>query len=576
MEANSRAFTPAQRFWRLLKPDQKEIGNIYVFAVFNGLINLSLPLGIQAIINLIQGGQMSTSFVILVFFVIAGVAATGVLQIFQLRITENLQQKIFTRAAFEFTYRLPRIKMEALYRHYAPELMNRFFDTVSIQKGLSKILIDFSTALLQAVFGLILLSFYHPFFIAFSIALIALAYAIFYFSVNTGIKTSLTESKYKYEVAHWLEELARTNTTFKMAGNTELPLNHTDSKTGKYLSARESHFKVLLKQYSFMVIFKVLVATGLLVIGSMLVMEQQMNIGQFVAAEIIILLVMAAVEKLVLAMETIYDVLTSLEKVGQVTDLELENNDGFKINKDENNTGLEVELNGLSFTYPDNPNPALNNISLTLKPGELLAMTGSNESGKATLLQIIGGLYDINQGSISYNGLPKGNLNMENLRSTIGHLLDDDDIFEGTLLENISMGRPGVEFENVQWATRHLGLYDFVQALPLGYDTPLSPGGKKLPKSVVQKLLLARSVAGKPKLLLLKEPLQHLSFTERESTINFITDKQNGWTLIAATSEAELASKCDRVAVLHQGSIAKLGTYSEMKKMFTTKNISNA
>jgi ABC-type bacteriocin/lantibiotic exporter with double-glycine peptidase domain len=315
---------PLDRFWRLLKPDQKEIRNVYVYSIFNGLVALSLPLGIQAIINLIQGGQVSTSWIVLLIFVVAGVGVTGVLQIFQLRITENLQQKIFTRAAFEFAYRIPRIRFESLYREYAPELMNRFFDTMSVQKGLPKILIDFSAATLQVIFGLILLSFYHPFFIVFSLVLVLLVYAIFYFTAKRGLETSLDESKYKYKMAHWLEELARTGTTFKLAGKTDLPLSTTDIHVGNYLKAREFHFRVLVQQYSLMVVFKVIVATGLLAIGGILVMEQLMNIGQFVAAEIIILLIMNSVEKLILSFETIYDVLTALEKMGQVTDKELE------------------------------------------------------------------------------------------------------------------------------------------------------------------------------------------------------------------------------------------------------------
>ena len=216
MENSDNSLSPLERFVRLLKPDSKEIRNVYVYSIFIGLINLSLPLGIQAIINLIQGGQISTSWIVLLVFVVGSVAIAGILQIFQMRITENLQQKIFTRAAFEFAYRIPRVRLEALYKHYAPELMNRFFDTMSVQKGLPKILIDFSAASLQVIFGLILLSFYHPFFIIFSLILILLVYAIFWLTARRGLETSLLESKYKYKMAHWLEEMARTSTTFKL------------------------------------------------------------------------------------------------------------------------------------------------------------------------------------------------------------------------------------------------------------------------------------------------------------------------------------------------------------------------
>ncbi|MBX2817837.1 MAG: ABC transporter ATP-binding protein, partial [Saprospiraceae bacterium] len=320
--------TPMKRFWMVLRPDRKEISNVYVYAIFKGLVNLSLPLGIQAIVNFIQVGSVSASWLVLVFFVVVGLGITGVLRIFQMRITENLQQKIYSRAAFDFAYRIPRIRMEALYQHYAPELMNRFFDTISLQKGLAKILIEFSSASLHVVFGLLLLSLYHPFFILYSLVLLLLVYGIYRLTAKRGLRTSLAESKHKYRMAHWLEELARASATFKLAGNTNLPLMRTDTHLGAYLTARESHFKVLINQYGLMVVFQVLIATGLLAVGGILVMNQKMNIGQFVAAEIIILSVLASIEKLVLSLETFYDILTALEKIGQVTDLELEDSQG--------------------------------------------------------------------------------------------------------------------------------------------------------------------------------------------------------------------------------------------------------
>ena len=573
---NTINLTPVQRFWRLLKPDRKEITNVYVYAIFNGLVNLSLPLGIQAIINLIQGGQVSTSWIVLVVFVVLGVAGTGVLQIFQLRITETLQQKIFTRAAFEFAYRLPRIRMEALYRHYAPELMNRFFDTISVQKGLSKILIDFSAATLQTIFGLLLLSLYHPFFIVFSVILVVLVYAIFRYTGNRGLQTSLTESKHKYRVAHWLEELARTNTTFKLAGPTDLPLNHIDARTGDYLQARENHFKVLVRQYSLLVIFKVLVATGLLAIGGILVMEQQMNIGQFVASEIIILLVMSSVEKLILSMETIYDVLTSLEKIGQVTDMDLESREGIDLCDECPDDGLHVSMKDVNFSYPDYHGRTLKDLTLEIQKGEKWVITGANGSGKSTLLYIMAGLYEIQDGKISYNNLPVGNLQLESLRAVVGDSLSQEQLFEGTVLQNIAMGRKKATFQNVKWAVKNLGLEPFVNSLSQGYDAILEPEGRQLPRSIVQKLLLARSIADFPKLLLLEDAFEHIQKDERKKIIDFLTSKENGWSMVAVSSDPYIAGRADQVALMEDGKITSHGTYEEMKEIIDRKTNGHA
>ena len=424
--------SPIKRFWLLLKPDKLEIRNIYIYAIIIGLLNLVLPIGIQSIINLIQGGAVNTSWVILIILVATAIALSGILQINQLRITENLQQKIFTRAAFEFTYRIPKIRLEQLFKQYAPELMNRFFDVVSIQKGITKILIDFSSASIQVLFGLILLSLYHPFFIVFSLLLVLIIVIIFWMTIRSGLKTSLEESKHKYLLAHWLEELARSNTTFKLAGNTNLPLNRTNELAGDYNKAREGHFKILRWQYSLMVVFKVLVAVGLLLIGGLLVIDQQMNIGQFVAAEIVILLIVNSVEKVILSFETIYDVLTSLEKLGQVTDLELEKNNGIIMA--ETDKGIELELT-ISYHYPQEERLVINDLSLAIKSNERVLITGKNDSGKSTLLYLVSGLLSPSKGSISIDGIPSHNYEYDHLRSQITDLaLEPGECVGGLLL----------------------------------------------------------------------------------------------------------------------------------------------
>jgi len=568
--------SPVQRFWMLLKPDAKEIRNIYIYSIFSGLISLSLPLGIQSIANLIQGGQVNTSWIILTVFVVLGIVFVGVLQIFQLRITENLQQKIFTRAAFDFSYRIPHIKMEALYKHYAPELMNRFFDIASVQKGLSKILIDFSAAFFVVVFSLILLSFYHFFFIIFSVFLLILIYVIFKTTAKKGLETSLLESKYKYKVAHWLEELSRTAVTFKLARRSSLPLEKTDKYVKSYLSARESHFKVLITQYYLMIIFKIFVATSLLVMGGILVMNQQMNIGQFIAAEIIILTIMASVEKLILSVESIYDILTSLEKIGQVTDLELDRTSGVKLKIEQEEGGLEIEIEDISFTYPEDKKLALENISFTVNKGELMVITGESSSGKSTLLHIISGLYQTQQGSICYNKLPIGNISLNSIREQIGGHITMERLFEGTLLENITLGRKMATFENAKWAVENLELNDFIKKLPEGYNTMLNAQGRGLPESIVTKLLLARGIVTKPKLLLLENTFEQLDEESCIRIIDFITNKKNGWTIVAVSSNKYLAKLANNIVVLATGKILHIGTYDKLKDIVKFKLKGNA
>lgn len=563
--------TPVKRFFNLLKVDRQEVFSIYIYALFNGVVTLSIPLGIQAIISFLTAGETSTSWIILVIFVILGVAFTGIMQIMQLSITENLQQKIFTRSAFEFAYRIPRIKSESVDKHYVPELVNRFFDTLSVQKGLAKIIMDFSSASLQIVFGLILLSLYHPVFIMFSLVLVIIVYLIFKYTIPKGIKTSLSESTYKYEVAHWLEEVARTTSTFKLAGETDLPLTKTDEKVLGYLHYRKAHFKTLMTQYINLVGFKVIVAAGLLLIGGALVINQQMNIGQFVASEIIIILVLASVEKLILSMETIYDVLTAVEKIGLVTDLPLEKDNGTKLNKD--NNGVEIKVKNLSYQFKDEKSPIVNDISFTLNKGEKLSVVGASGAGKSFLLQLIAGLYEEFNGSIVFDGHPINSLCKENLRTCIGDNFSREDIFKGTIAENISIGKKSITIEDIKNAATILGLIDYIEAQPQGYNTVLLSEGKNLPKSIRLKIILARAIVGNQKLLLLEDSYKQLPPIDKQRFLDYIFAQDKTWSIIAVTDDLDIAKKFDAILVLEKGKTIGYGSYDALNKEGLLSNV---
>ncbi|MTI32973.1 peptidase domain-containing ABC transporter [Xanthovirga aplysinae] len=572
---NISVISPIKRFFNLLKVDRQEVISIYVYALFNGIITLTLPLGIQAIINLIRVGQVSTSWVVLVVIVIAGVAFTGVLQIMQLSVSENLQQKIFSRSAFEFAYRIPRLKLEAVDKSYIPELVNRFFDTLSVQKGLSKILIDFSRASLQVIFGLILLSLYHPFFILFSVLLVVIVYLIFRFTAPRGLKTSLMTSSYKYEVAHWLEELARAMETIKLAGKTPLPLERTDQLVSGYLTSRKSHFKTLVIQYINLVGFKVVIAAGLLVIGGLLVINQKMNIGQFVASEIIIILVLTSVEKLILSMETVYDVLTAIEKLGNITDIPLERDNGTKMFS--NKKGISVQLRRLSFKFKGRRERLLSDLDVSIKTGEKVCLSGENGSGKSLFLQIVAGFYEGFSGSLSFDKIPLGNLNMEELRSITGDSLSGEDIFKGSLQENITLGKPDISFEELQKVTSLVGLTEFIENLKEGYNTLLLPEGKSLPKSVRLKIKLARCLIGNPKLILLEDNFNQLNNEVKERFLNYLLAQE--CTVIAISNDPMVAKKFQRLLVLEKGKFIADDNFSNsidkgwFSKVFQTKEI---
>ncbi len=540
-----------QRLMGMLKLDKRDILQTFYYAIFAGLVNLTLPLGIQAIINLIQGAQVSTSWIVLVILVTLGVAFGGMLQLMQIRIIENVQQKIFTRASFEFSYRFPKIKMSALRNFYPPELANRFFDTLTVQKGLAKILIDFPAALLQILFGLMLLSFYHPFFIIYGILLLILIYLVFKFTAQRGLETSLDESKHKYKVAHWIQEVARSIVSFKLSGRTSLAMEKNDNLVSEYLVARESHFKILVIQFIQMIGFKVLVTVGLLLIGGILVLNQEMNIGQFVAAEIIILLVISSVEKLILGLETFYDLLTSLEKLGQVVDKELEPQAGEKpFGEDE---GFVVELDKVSYQVPEREKEIVQEVSFAISPDCTILLQGNSGSGKSTLLRLIAGIIEPSGGSIYVNDVSLKSLNLNYYRSHIGKSLAEESPFEGSILDNITFGDKNISEEDIYWALENVGLTEFVKEQPFGLKTMLYPEGRQIPYVIAKKIVLARSIVKRPRLLILKDPLDHFDRDEARRIMDFLTDSSNPWALIVVSHNTDWKSRCGRIITMTNG-----------------------
>lgn len=303
------------RFATLLSKFRREIIRIYVYAIFSGLVYLGLPLGIQVIITYLQTGAFTYSWIILSLLVLAAITFSGILTIYQMRVSENIEQELFTHNAFDFYRLLDKIGNAPLPGVDLKEKMNRFFDVVLLQKKISKLLLEVPAASVQIVFGITLLCFYHPVFLFAILILILLTYLVYKFTWRLGLKTSLEESEWKYKVANHLEMKAESVTH----SNTDQPtVNSLDELVYNYLNKRESHYKILVFQFGWMIGMKVIIAATLLLLGGWLVINNLLNLGQFVAAEVIIILMLNSIEKLIINMKSIYDVLTSNEKIQSV------------------------------------------------------------------------------------------------------------------------------------------------------------------------------------------------------------------------------------------------------------------
>ena len=540
----------ARKLIAILQLDKKEVSAIYIYAILAGLVQLVTPLGIQSIIGFVMAGALSTSIVVLITVVVLGVFLNGLFQIRQLQIIEKIKQKIYTRDALSFANKIPHLNIEKLDNFYLPELVNRFFDTITLQKGIEKILLEIPAAFIQILFGIILLSLYHPVFIAFGIVLVVLLYVILATTLPKGFTKNLLASDYKYKTAAWLQELARVVKTFKYAKKTSLHIDKTDDLVSNYLIARTSYFKILLTQFWSLIAFKIIITAAMLIVGVYLLLNQQINIGQFIAADIVILAVISSVEKLILTLDKAYDTLTAIEKLDKIKSAELESA-GTNIIAGSN--GMKIDFKNVSFNYPNGKN-VLTDINVEIQAGEKVLIVGNSGSGKSTLLRLLTGTFTNFSGAIRINNIALGSYAIDSLRSNTGVLISQQDIFQGTIRDNITMGDTSITNEELYQLTKSTGLESFIGELEIGFDTDIDPAGKKLPEKIKQGILLARALFCRKTLLLLENPFDGLEVNTIESVKEMMAKLENVTMLVTAGTNAH-QEIFDKIIYLENGSI---------------------
>ena len=521
--------TPVQRLLRLLRQERHDLAVLFIYTVVAGLLALAVPLAVQALVNTIAAGVFLQPLVVLTFLTFAGLLFSGGVQMLKIALVERIQQRIFARNALDMADRIARVRHITLEGEYAPELANRFFDILTVQKALAKLLIDGLTAVLQAVVGLLLLAFYSPLLLGLDMAIVAMVLFILFVLGIGGLSTSIDESREKYRVAGWLEDLARCHASMKQNGTYPYLTDRADNAVLRYLQAREGHFRIVFRQAGGNYLFQAIASAGVLAAGGWLVINQQLTLGQLVAAQIVIVSLLAAVEKMIRQADQYFDLLTGLDKTGHLTDLETERSGGIPL-PESDERGASLLCENVRFSYEPGT-PILSGVTLAVRPGEHVSLVGASGAGKTTFAHLLCGLADPTHGTILVNGTDVRDAGLTDLRRVVTSVGFTDEIFGGTVEENIVIGRD-FSRSDIQTALEMAQLAQDVSALPDGLKTPLVSGGKNLSRGQVQRLLIARAIVGKPRLLILDEAFTGIDERTVTQILESLFDAGNGWTIM--------------------------------------------
>ncbi|MCA9036356.1 MAG: ABC transporter ATP-binding protein [Planctomycetaceae bacterium] len=546
--AQSVSRQPFARLMALLKPEWSDIWIVMVFAFVVGLLTLTTPIAVEALVNTVAFGRFLQPVFVLALILLTFLAFAAAMRGLQTYVAELVQRRLFARIAGDLAFRLPRALTEATDSVYLPELTNRFFDVVTVQKVSAQLLLDGIALVLSAVIGMLVLAFYHPWLLGFDVVMImAIAFIIVVLG-RGAISTAIKESKNKYYMASWLEDIARCPTLFRTNGGADLALERTDRLIHEYLEARQKHFRILMRQVLFALGLQAVASTALLGIGGWLVIDGQLTLGQLVAAELIVTVIVGAFAKLGKHMESFYDLLASVDKLGNLFDLPIEPQDGLLslptakaaqvvVNE------LRYEKNNSAMGHPE--------ISFNAEPGQSTALLGGSGSGSDTVLDLIDGLRVPTSGYVTIDGFDPQDIRTDVLRKHVA-LVRREDVFHGTIEENVHLHRVDVTSADVRRSLAEVGLYDRIVSLSDGFETKLLGNGRPLCDSELTLLSLARAIAGNPRLLLIDRSLDGLPDADLDRVMNVLVSTQRPWTLIVATGKKVIAQQCDQTVELNR------------------------
>ncbi|MES2596465.1 MAG: ATP-binding cassette domain-containing protein [Verrucomicrobiota bacterium] len=542
--------SPVRRFFGLLKAERQDIRTLLIFSVFAGLLYLALPLAVDAVVsNLAFGGQQLPyvqALVILSIALFACLALQAVVTGFQYYVSDVIQRRIFVRAASDLAYRLPRVRAEALDEVHAPELVNRFLDVVTAQKSTALLLLDGVNLVFSTLTGMLLLALFHPLLLTFVAVMLVVIILILWLCGRGAVETSIEESRMKYDLVNWYEEIAHFPFLFKGPAGYSLAAQRADHLAAGYIDARTRHFSILMRQIAGLLTLQVFAAAALLVTGGYLVISQQITLGQLVASELIISAIVASLSKLGKQLEAWYDAMAAMDKLGHIFDLETEREGGERPAKCEGGTAVKAE--GLSFGYLENV-PLFTGQNFDVPPGARAAVVGPHGSGASSLLDILFGLRQPASGYVTVDGLDLRSWYLEALRESV-MLVRRDEIVDGTVVENLRLGRTDIGMDEIRAALARTGLLDDLLLRPEGLNLRLKIGGAPLSGNQRTRLLLSRALVQKPRLLLVDELLDGVDESCFRQLCSAILDKSLPWTVVVTTRDHDVTRQCDQVIYL--------------------------
>ncbi len=540
------------RLGLFLRLERRVLGLLGSYSLAIGLFSLIIPLTVQELVNTFAFAIQPITIVTLAAIMVLVLLFVGAFRALQFFAVEIMERRIFARVALAMTKHLPRLKSQDFQPRYA----NYFLETVLIQRVLSVLLIDIVNVIVGGAIGMTILVFYHPYFLLFNAVLLAGFCVIIFLLSQGGLRATIQMSHAKYDTLHWMQEIAYNLLHFKSTLSEPLLIRKTDELVNAYVAARRRRFHVLMRQYLGSVGWQALGHSGLIATAGWLLSIGQLTLGQLVAAEVVVGTLLLNFDAVVKRMGHIFYFFTALHELDFLFSLPKDTKDVSAAMlsaqlPDPAIHGVRVTCKDLTYVHHADAAPIFQHFNLEVAPGEKVGIYATSTIAKTTLARVLAGLEPPTAGVIRYNGVDLRHLDLQTINKYRGLVLDSQlSLFEGTLEENIVLGRTNIPYSDVRWALRFAELEEEVDALPLGLKTHVRAPGTIFAPTHILRILVARAILSRPQILIFDGMLHNMQPATRETILRRLCSKEEPWSVIFVSNDPDLTPYVDRRIVL--------------------------
>ena len=527
-------------FFDILKPEANFYWLAAVYGIGISLLSLATPISVQMLINTIANTALTAPLVMLSLTLFGLLLISSMLYALRVHLMEIFARRFYARMVAEISLISVYAQNPFFGDVKKSSLFNRYFDVIYVQTAIPILFIGGFTTLLQIAVGFVLVSLYHPYFLGFTLVMIALIWIVWLAWGSRALRTGVDVSHAKHTTAAWLESIGGSNGFFKSQRRIDYALDKTDDYTRTYILHRKQHFRHLFSQtVAFLVIYAA-ASAALLGLGGYLVIQNELTLGQLVAAELVLSAAFFGVAQLGSYLGYFYDLFAAVEEISQFYDVEQEQPKGADPFEGPDHTIAMKGVRGYARHEEAQ-------FDLEIPSGAMI-MAAASHHGVQRLFTNILKLHVLPKGGIAtLGGIDMKAIEAHHLRKNV-HVLDRPSIVEMTIRDYLALSCPDTAPQRMLGALETVGLSHMITTLEKGLDTPLAATGYPLSAVELQQLKLANALLERPRILVLSRLFDLLDPEPVARAVNEL--RQQAYTTVIYFSNRRIDLGFDRFLYL--------------------------